>query len=132
MSRYSERQNAMIAVYIHLVNGQSLEEIIEDNKFVSNVGEFIQPFNLGEEMLEVIHHSVERRDTYERAMDQLLTGWRFNRLGYLEQAILLVACAELELGIQNRVIVVNEAIRLAKEYCDFESFKLINGVLDAL
>ena len=65
-------------------------------------------------------------------MDQLLTGWRFNRLGFLEQAILLVACAELELGYQDRVIVVNEAIRLSKEYCDSESFKLINGVLDAL
>lgn len=132
MSRYSERQNAMIAIYIHLLNGQSMEEIIEDNKFVSNVGEFIQDFNLGEEMLEVINHSVDRRDTYERAMDQLLTGWRFDRLGYIEQAILLLACSELELGYQNRVIVVNEAIRLAKEYCDSESFKLINGVLDAL
>lgn len=132
MSRYSERQNAMIAVYIYLVNQQSIAEVIEDNIFVSNVGDFIQPFNLGEEMLEVVNRIEERRDTYERAMDQLLTGWRFDRLGYLEQAILLVACAELELGYQNRVIVVNEAIRLAKDYCDSESFKLINGVLDAL
>ena len=106
MSRYSERQNAMIAVYMYLVNQQSIAEAIEDNIFVSNVGDFIQPFNLGEEMLEVVNRIEERRDTYERAMDQLLTGWRFDRLGYLEQAILLVACAELELGYQNRVIVV--------------------------
>lgn len=132
MSRYSERQNAMVAVYIHLLNQQSIEEIIADNKFVSEVGDFIESFDLGEEMMEVVTRIETRLDTYERAMDQLLKGWRFNRLGYLEQAILLVACAELELGYQDRVIVVNEAIRLAKEYCDSESYKLINGVLDAL
>lgn len=132
MSRYSERQNAMSAVYIHLLMEQSVDVILEDNKFVSNVGDFIQFFDLGEEMLEVVHRIEARLDTYERAMDQLLTGWRFMRLGYLEQAILLVACAELELGYQDRVIVVNEAIRLSKEFCDAESFKLINGVLDAL
>lgn len=132
MSRYSERQNAMSAVYIHLLIDQPMDVILEDNKFVSNVGDFIQFFDLGEEMLEVVYRIEDRLDTYVRAMDQLLTGWRFNRLGFLEQAILLVACAELELGYQDRVVVVNEAIRLSKEYCDSESFKLINGVLDAL
>lgn len=132
MSRYSERENAMIAIYIHLVNKQSIDEIIEDNKFVSQIGGFITDFDLGKEMMEVVHRVEDRLDIFSRAMDQTLSKWRFDRLGYVEQAILLLACSELELGYQDRVIVVNEAIRLAKEYCDEDSYKLINGVLDVI
>lgn len=131
-SRYIERQNAMIVVYIHLMNEQPIKEILHDNKFVSEVGSFIPPFSLKEEMLEVVLTVAQRKETYARAMDQSLEKWRFDRLGYLEQAILLLACAELELGYQDPVIIVNEAIRLAKEYCDSDSYKLVNGVLDQL
>lgn len=131
-SRYAERENAMVVVYIHLMNEQPIKEILHDNKFVSGVGDFIPPFNLKEEMLEVVLTVANRKEIYARAMDQSLDTWRFDRLGYLEQAILLLACAELELGHQDPVIVLNEAIRLAKEYCEEDSYKLINGVLDQL
>ncbi len=132
MSRYNERKNAMIAVYMFLLNQQSMAEIIEDNKFIASVSEFIEPFDLKDEMLEAVSRVETRFDIYVRAMDQTLDKWRFERLGYIEQAILLLACAELEMGYQDRVIIVNEAIRLSKEFCDYDSFKLVNGVLDAI
>ena len=132
MSRYNERKNAMIAVYMFLLNQQSMAEIIEDNIFIASVSEFIEPFDLKDEMLEAVSRVETRFDIYVRAMDQTLDKWRFERLGYIEQAILLLACAELEMGYQDRVIIVNEAIRLSKEFCDYDSFKLVNGVLDAI
>ncbi|QIK70058.1 transcription antitermination protein NusB [Erysipelothrix sp. HDW6C] len=131
-SRLVERQNAMIAVYIHLVRNQSMDDILEDNRFITNVSDFPVKFDFSEEMNQVIFRAVDRIDTYERAIDLFLNKWRFERLGYIEQAILLVACAELELGIQDKVVVVNEAVRLAKDYAEEESYKFINGVLDAI
>ena len=50
----------------------------------------------------------------------------------MEQAILLLALSELEQGIQDKTVIVNEAIELTKAYGEDDSYKLINGVLDAL
>ncbi|AZK44311.1 transcription antitermination protein NusB [Erysipelothrix rhusiopathiae] len=132
MSRYNERQNAMSAIYIHLLREQTMQEVLEDNRFVSEVGTFIQDFNLQDEMLQVVMNVEARKDIYSRAIDHYLTKWRFDRLGFIEQAILLMACAELELGYQDKVVIVNEAVNLAKDFSDEESYKLINGVIDAL
>lgn len=59
----------------------------------------------------------------------LKPGWTFERLSYLEQAILLTACQELKNGELDRKIVINEAVELAKQYCDEQSYRFINGVL---
>ena len=39
---------------------------------------------------------------------------------------------ELDMEIAPKPIVINEAVTLAKKYCDEETYKLINGVLDRL
>ena len=131
-SRLIERQNAMSAVYTHLVCNQDILEVLEDNKLITNISDFLPRYDLGEEMHMVTLRACERKEIYRLAMNKYLNRWRFERLGYIEQAILLVACSELELGTQDRVVVVNEAIRLSKEFAEEDSYKLINGVLDAI
>lgn len=59
----------------------------------------------------------------------LKPGWTFERLSYLEQAILLVSCQELQNGELDRKIIINEAVELAKQYCDEKSYRFINGIL---
>lgn len=132
MSRYKERQNAVSIVYIHLLRDQDVLEIMHDNAFVVAVGAFLPDLKIGSEMSEVVIRAAKRKGIYESAMNHYLSEWRFDRLGYMEQAILLVACSELELGYQEKVIIMNEAVRLAKDFGDEASYKLINGVLDAL
>lgn len=62
----------------------------------------------------------------------LKKGWSFERLSFLEQAILLIgACEILEFDL-NEHIVMNEAVELAKKYCDEQSYRFINGVLKQL
>ncbi|WZU03149.1 hypothetical protein MGH68_10390 [Erysipelothrix sp. D19-032] len=46
--------------------------------------------------------------------------------------MMLIARNELELGIQAKVVVLDEVVRLAKEFADQDSYKFINGVLDAI
>ena len=46
--------------------------------------------------------------------------------------ILLMAACELDLETAPKAIVIDEAVTLAKKYCDDETYRLINGVLDRL
>lgn len=130
--RIQSREHAMIAVYMSLLIGQSIDSILEDNAFISSVSEFLPRLNLGETMTPVAKHAIERQETFALALNQHLRKWRFERLNFVEQAILLIACAEFELGVNDRVIVMNEAVRLAKAYGDEDAYKYINGVLDAI
>ena len=49
-----------------------------------------------------------------------------------DRAILLMACCEIDLETAQKPIVIDEAVTLAKKYCDDDTYKLINGVLDKL
>lgn len=122
----------MSIVYIYLMTQQDIDLIIEDNRFVSSIGSFIHPLEIDDELLDAIHRVTQRQTIYIPVINHHLKNWRFDRLGKLEQSILLLALSELEQGIQEKAIIVNEAVELAKEFCDDESYRLINGVLDAL
>lgn len=58
--------------------------------------------------------------------------WEIDRLSYLEQAIFMIAFQEILVVNTPKQVVINEAVTLAKKYCDDNSYKLINGVLDRI
>jgi len=133
MSRLLNRENALKVIYIDLIREDlEVDMILNDFNFISSVSDFIEPLTLDDEMIAVIKRASERKDIYALALEQYLNNWRFNRLGFMEQALLILACAELEIGLQDKVVVVNEAVRMAKIYADDDSYRLVNGVLDAL
>lgn len=133
MSRLLNRENALKVIYIDLIRDDlEVDMILNDFNFISSVSDFIEPLTLDDEMTAVIKRASERKDIYALALEQYLNNWRFNRLGFMEQAVLILACAELEIGLQDKVVVVNEAVRMAKIYADDDSYRLVNGVLDAL
>ena len=47
----------------------------------------------------------------------------------MEQAILLIATCEVLESELDEKIIINEAVINAKEFCDEDSYKFINGVL---
>jgi transcription antitermination protein NusB len=66
-------------------------------------------------------------------IDVHLKNWSGDRVGAVERAILRLAVYELRSSPDLAVeIIIDEAIKLAKRYCEDESFKFINGVLDAI
>ncbi len=75
--------------------------------------------------------AVENLENIDSIISRLLTNWTPERLGYMERAILRMAIYEMkyESGTPGKVV-LDEAIELAKRYCDIGSAKLINGVLD--
>jgi len=70
----------------------------------------------------------------ERA-DQLLGGesrhWDVARMALVDRNILRLAVWELLSARTPKKVVINEALRLAKEFASAESARFINGVLDA-
>lgn len=64
--------------------------------------------------------------------NHLKSGWSFKSLKPTEKAILLLATYEIIYTNTQKPIIINEAIILAKEYCDTNTYKYINGVLDKI
>ncbi len=64
--------------------------------------------------------------------ENLKSGWTINRLSKMEQAILITGCYELKAKNVEKTVVINEAVELAKKFCDDQSYKFINGVLNKL
>ena len=74
--------------------------------------------------------------TYEKEIDNLankyLDGWKIDRLGNTDKAILEMAIYELLYTNTPNIVCINEAIELAKLYSDDSVRKMINGVLDKI
>lgn len=69
----------------------------------------------------------------DEIIDKHLVNWAPDRLGRMERAILRLGTYELVSGDETAAeIVIDECVKLAKRYCDFDSYKFINGVLDAI
>ena len=128
--RQVAREKAVIGIYQHLVVDASLEEIEAYTLTSKTLSNDEPSFQFCKDLIEA---TLLHMDQYrEEISKHLKKGWKINRLSYMEQAILLVAACEiLEFDIDKR-IVINEAVLIAKEYCDEDSYKFINGVLHSL
>jgi N utilization substance protein B len=87
-----------------------------------------------EENLEYIRNKVsailEHLDTIDEKISACCEGWSFQRLGKAETALMRIAVYEMlyEEEVPNRVA-INEAVELAKRYCDEEAKGFVNAVL---
>jgi N utilization substance protein B len=68
----------------------------------------------------------------DRALADVTTNWRLDRLGAIERCVLRLAGAELAAGETPPRVVIQEAIHLAERYGSARSAMFVNGVLDAL
>ena len=112
----------MIALYQHILLGVDIFSYINDEK-VDDKDEFVTT---------VTKEILENENELIAELNANLKDWTFDRLGKVEAAILLMAAAEIKTQINDKAVAINEAINLAKEYCDEESYKLLNATLDKL
>lgn len=122
MNRHEYRVKIVFALYQSLLLKKDLELSFNDN-FEGDTNEYL---------LSLKKDLIENLNNYIYEIGPLLSKWTFDRLSYVEQAILLEATSEIKQNLNTRNIVIDEAIKIAKEYCDEDSYKYINGVLDKL
>ena len=73
------------------------------------------------------------QDEIDRTIMKICTGWRLERLGKTELAILRLAVYEmLKDDDIPKGVAINEALELAKIYCSEDAPRFINGVLAKL
>ncbi len=115
----ADRKNAMINLYQTLLKAPiEIDDFMGDETLLS---ERYQP---------VIRGILRNIRTTVKVFDHQLNDWEFDRLGFVEQAILLLAYAESKVIKTPKVVLIDEAVELAKEFGDEDSYKLINATLD--
>ncbi len=120
MNRHEYRVGIIFALYQHLLLNKELGRCFSDD-FKEDDNEFRNA---------VCSDLLANLEEYKDEISRYLKHWTFDRLNYVDQAILLEAVSEIRSGLNSKNIVIDEAIRIAKEYCDEDSYKYINGVLD--
>lgn len=88
--------------------------------------------NMCREFLTVIITSLEQHiDKIDELIKDSLVNWDFDRLSYIERAIMRIAVAEL-LGAADvpYKVTLSEAVELAKTYSTPSAAAFINGILD--
>lgn len=123
MKRHEARELFIFSVYQHLLLKEPLVTMIDKN-FVEDI---VDPYIKTLESLLLTNE-----EEYKNRVEPLLNKWSFDRLAYLDQAILLTALAELDEGSNDKAVILDEAIKFAKLYCEEDSYRYINGVLDRI
>ncbi len=133
-SRRKQRVNAIIALYQVFLLSRDIEDVFDDMEYILSEGEpkFLPFSDLEEPIKTMLIDAYEHRDIVINKINEHLSDWDFVRLGVLEQAILFLAVSEMVYETAERAVIINEAVDMAKQYCDDDAFRLINGVLDKL
>lgn len=126
LKRSELREKCMVILYQYdLLTNQNLEikleNIIKENMEI--VPEFVNVIVFG-----VITHKEE----LDNIANFHIKDWTIDRLDKTGAAILRMALFELKYTDTPEVVVINEAIELAKKYSDDAVRKIINAVLDKI
>src|SRR6056297_2249307 len=126
MSRRKSREAALKLLY-------SWDIGVKENN--SSVDQVIDLLNMSSEEIEYMNELFDRVmkkiNYYDRKIQENLNDWKIDRLALIERNILRLAVSELDSDSEvPKKVVINEAVELAKLYCDSKAYRFINGVLD--
>lgn len=124
LTRSELRKNIMTILYqinVYTLNKieYNIEDIIKDVNPIDN--EFVK---------DTVYGVITKKDELDSIANKYLNKWTIDRLGNTDQSIIRMAIYELLYTDTPDIVVINEAIELAKLYSDDDVKNMINGVLD--
>ena len=123
LNRHDTREKIVFALYQHLLLKKDINACFDNNFEVDDLDDYIR---------NIRQNVIDNEEKYIDEISGHLVKWSFDRLNLVDQAILLEATSEIKLNLNEKAVIIDEAIILAKQYCDEESYKYINGVLDKI
>lgn len=124
LTRTEAREKIMVILYqIDFYKKENIEYNLEDvfhenlemdNKYVK----------------DIVNGVLENQDKIDETISKYLDNWDLDRLCKTDRAILRLSTYEMMYYDTPKVVVINEAVELAKKYSDDKVVKLINAVLD--
>lgn len=129
ITRNQSHEIAVQALYAMLINIKN-DQPIEFQTILSDISD--TPYNeLPHFLKETLIASLKHYEAIIGALEPHLKNWKFSRLNMVTQAILIYTYAHYTyIGNVSKAIVINVAVKLAKEYIPNEDYKFINAVLD--
>ena len=97
----------------------SVDDVIKENLSVDN--DFVR---------SIVYGVTTYKDELDEIANKYIEGWTIDRIDKTGAAILRMGLYELKFTDTPEIVVINEAIELAKRYCDDAVRKIINAVLD--
>lgn len=125
-TRSELREKIMIILYQIDINRKqnidySVEEIIRENLDIDN--EFVR---------DIVYGVITYESDIIKEANKYMKDWSIDRIDKTGAAILKMAIYELKYTDTPPIVVINEAIELAKKYSDDDVRKMINAVLDKM
>ncbi len=102
---------------------EQFEEILKDKKIKQKKAEFAK---------ELLKGVIEHLDEIDEIIKNHLIDWDFDRLDKVDKQILRVAVYEIKFTDTPYQIVINEAIKIAKNFSEDKAKSFINGILDKI
>ena len=139
--RHRSREIAVQMLYQHDLGGSRLEEIFhgfegtnlaresdeEDRRSGAGVTEAIDYART------LVEGAVQHRGRVDELIEEGATNWRIVRMSAVDRSILRLAVYELLFESDvPQVVILDEAIELAKRFGSEQSAAFVNGVLDGL
>ncbi len=126
LTRTEAREKIMIILYqIDLYKKEhmeyNVEDVIKENLEMDN--QYVH---------DIVYGVLENQDKIDKIINKYLEKWTLNRLGKTDASILRLATYEMLYYDTPELVVLNEAIELAKKYSDEKVASLINAVLDKI
>lgn len=107
-------------------------DILRQNKHAINVDEILKDnLEIENDFVSLVVNGVTQHlDEIDKLCNTYLTNWKINRLDKTGANILRMAFYELKYMDTPSIVVINEAVELAKTYTDKELADMINACLD--
>jgi N utilization substance protein B len=128
LSRRSAREHVLQALYAFELGQHTTDHVIQH--------QMRQPLKSDRKILDFALHLFDATIASKDEMDGLITrhiqNWDFKRIAWIDKLILRMSLAELVSfpDIPEKVT-INEAIELGKRFSTPDSWRFINGILDA-
>jgi N utilization substance protein B len=126
LTRTEAREKIMIILYqIDLYKKEhmeyNVEDVIKENLEIDN--KYVH---------DIVNGVLENQEKIDKIINKYLEKWTLNRLGKTDASILRLATYEMLYYDTPALVVLNEAIELAKKYSDDKVVALVNAVLDKI
>lgn len=127
MENRSELRKKIMTI-LYQINLCEKNKITYDvNDLIKNILEIDNDF-----VKEIVYGVITNREKIDEYANKYLSDWSLDRLGYTDQAIIRMGIFELLYTKTPPIVVINEAVELAKLYSDDAVKGMINSVLDKI
>lgn len=126
LNRSELREKAMIILY--------QIDICEERKMTYDIDYLIKAnLEVDNEFVKDLVYGVKTyKDELDKLADENMIDWNIKRIDKTGASILRMAIFEMKYTDTPEVVVINEAVELAKKYSDDSVRKIINAVLDKI